>query len=157
MNVRSNEKVNIHLQYVRTVRLAHDQEYSADINRKQIEYYTSLKISPQHSKLNMLKRQWSKRTHAQTKGSPKQTATINKRNGVKRRTLYESSFDRKVSNFKLLIKNGPFFICVICNRCLYRTSVICFNIEKYSVDENIIFMVKLYDDNYYICTTCDKA
>ena len=91
------------------------------------------------------------------KGSLKYTATINKRKDVKRRRLYESSFDRKVSNFKLLMKNGPFFICVICNRCLYRTSVICFNIEKYSADENIIFMVKSYDDNYYICTTCDKV
>ena len=54
-------------------------------------------------------------------------------------------------------KNGSFFICVLRNRCLYRTSVICFNIEKYSVDENIIFMVKSYDDNYYIWTTCDKG
>ena len=68
-----------------------------------------------------------------------------------------SSFDRKVSNFKLLIKNGQFFVCVICNRCLYRISIICFNIEKYSVDENIIFMLTSYDDNYYISTTCDKA
>ena len=157
VNVGSNEKVDIYSQYVRTVRLAHDREYSADINRKQKEYYTSLKGSPQHSKMNMLKRQRSKRTYAQMKGSPKYTATINKRKDIKRRRLYESSFDRKVSNFKLLIKNGPFFICVTCNRCLYRTSVICFNIEKYSVDENIIFMVKSYDDNYYICTTCDKA
>ena len=107
--------------------------------------------------MNMLKGKRSKRTFVQMKGSPKYTATINKRKDVKRRRLYESSFDRKVSNFKLLIKNGPFFICVICNRCLYRTSVICFNIEKYSVDENIVFMVKPYDDKYYICTTCDKA
>ena len=43
------------------------------------------------------------------------------------------------------------------NCCLYRTSVICFNIEKYSFDEIIIFMIKSYDDNYYICTNCDKA
>ena len=157
MNVGSNKKADIYSQNIRTVRLAHDREYSADINRKQKEYYTSLKGSPQHSKMNMLKRQRSKRTYAQMKGSPKYTATINKRKDIKRRRLYESSFDRKVSNFKLLIKNGPFFICVTCNRCLYRTSVICFNIEKYSVDENIIFMVKSYDDNYYICTTCDKA
>ena len=107
--------------------------------------------------MNMLKRRRSKRTYAQMKGSPKYKAMINKRKDVKRRRLYESPFDRKVSNFKLLIKNGPFFICAICNRCLYRTSVICSNIEKYSVDENIIFMVKSYDDNYYICTTCDKA
>ena len=92
------------------------------------------------------------------KGSRKYTATINERKDVKRRRLYESSFDRKVSNFKLLIKNGPIFICVICNRFLYRTSVTCFNIEKHKLDdENIILMVKSYEDNYYICTTCDKA
>ena len=107
--------------------------------------------------MNMMKRQRSKRTYAQMKGSPKYAATINKRKEVKRRRLFESSFDRKVSNFKLLVKNGQFFICVICNSCLYRTSTICFNIEKNSVDRNIIFMVKEYDDNYCICTTCDKA
>ena len=90
-------------------------------------------------------------------GSSKYTATINKRKDIKIRGLYESSFDRKVSNFKLQVKNGPFLICVTCNRFLYKTSVICFNIEKYSVGQNIIFMVKPYDDNYYICTTCDEA
>ena len=105
----------------------------------------------------MLKRQRSKRTYAQMKGSSKYTVMINKREDVKRRRLNESSFHRKVSNFKLRIKNGPFFICVICNRCLHRTSVIFFNIEKYKVDENIIFIVKSYGDNYYICATCDKA
>ena len=71
VNVGSNEKVDIYSQYVRAVRLAHDREYSADINRKQKEYYTSLKGSPQHSKMNMLKRQRSKRTYTQMKGSPK--------------------------------------------------------------------------------------
>ena len=40
--------------------------------------------------------------------SPKYTATINKRKDVERRRLYELSFNRKVSNFKLLIKYGPF-------------------------------------------------
>ena len=102
--------------------------------------------------MNMLKRRRSKRTYAQMKGSPKYKVVINKRKDVKRRRLYESSFDRKVSNFKLLINfiYYHFTFCVICNRFLYRTSVICFSIEKYSVDENIIFMVKSYDDNYYI-------
>ena len=71
VNVGSNEKVDIYSQYVRTVRLALNREYSAGINRKQKEYYTSLKGSPQHSKMNMLKRQRSKRTYTQMKGSPK--------------------------------------------------------------------------------------
>ena len=39
---------------------------------------------------------------------PKYMATINKRKDVKRRRLYESSFDRKVSNFKLLIEMDHF-------------------------------------------------
>ena len=56
VNVGSNEKVDIYSQYVRTVRPAHDREYSADINRKQKEYYTSLKVSPHHRKMNMLRR-----------------------------------------------------------------------------------------------------
>ena len=41
VNLESNEKADIYSQYVRTVTLAHDQEYSAGINRKQKEYYTS--------------------------------------------------------------------------------------------------------------------
>ena len=85
VNVGSNEKVDIYSQYVRTVRLALNREYSAGINRKQKEYYTSLKGSPQHSKMNMLKRQRSKRTYAQMKGSPKYTATMNKRKDIKRK------------------------------------------------------------------------
>ena len=137
MNVGSNEKVDVYSQYVRTVRLAHDREYSADINRKQKEYYTSLKGSPQHSKMNMLKRQRSKRTFTQMKGSPKYTATFNNRKDVKRRSLYESSFDGKISNFKPLIITP----------CLYRTSIVCFSVEKCIVDEIIIFMLKSYDDN----------
>ena len=54
------------------------------------------------------------------------------------------------------MKNGAFFICVRCNRCLYKTSVICFNIGKCSVDVNIISMEKSYDDNNCACTTCNK-
>ena len=75
------------------------------------------------------------------KSSPKYRATINKRKDVKRKRLNKSSFDRTVSNFKLLIKMDH-----SCNRCLFRTSVICFNIEKYSVGENTVFMVKSNDD-----------
>ena len=31
------------------------------------------------------------------------------------------------------------------------------SILKNTVFKNIILIVRLYDDNYYICTTCDKA
>ena len=47
VSVRSNKKVGIYSQCIRTVSLVHDREYFADINRKQKEYYTSFKGSPQ--------------------------------------------------------------------------------------------------------------
>ena len=38
--------------------------------------------------------------------------------------LYVKKFDEKV-------KIGPFYVCVICNRCLYFSNVIKFDLEKY--------------------------
>ena len=35
-----------------------------------------------------------------------------------------TSFDESVSKFKTLIKNGPVFVSVVCNRCHYQKSVI---------------------------------
>ena len=155
VNVGNHEKADIYSQYTRTVRLSRDREHAEDINRKKKMYYTSLKGSPQHSKINMKKRERSKKAYAQTNDQSNSTTTVVE--GIKRRRLFVSIFEKKVSDFKQLIKNGPYFICVICNRCLYRTSVICFKNDRYKVDENIIFNVKSYDAKYYICNTCDKA
>ena len=58
--------------------------------------------------MNILKRQRTKGTYAQMKDSPNCTATINKRKDVKKKRLYESSFDKKVSNLKLLTKMDQF-------------------------------------------------
>ena len=38
--------------------------------------------------------------------------------------LYVKEFHKKV-------KMGSFYVCVICNRCLYFSSVIKFDLEKY--------------------------
>ena len=32
-----------------------------------------------------------------------------------------------------------------------------FEMQMYSSDEEVIFIMKSYDDNYYICNTRDKA
>ena len=58
---------------------------------------------------------------------------------------------------KARIKSGRFFICVVCNRCLYKKSVSSFKMQKYSVNEGIIFAVRSFDGNVYICETCDEA
>ena len=64
-----------------------------------------------------------------------------------------------VVDFKNQIKEGPFYICVICNRCLYKISVILFKKENYD-DVNAILtsLVKsYYDDFLYLYKTCNKA
>ena len=68
----------------------------------------------------------------------------------------KSSID-PVKPFKDQIKEGPFYICVVCNRSLYRRSVILFKESSYSIDiPNFFFEIKSYDGFCYICLTCSK-
>ena len=60
------------------------------------------------------------------------------------------------SQFCQKIKEGPYYVCTVCNRMLYRKSVLIFNKQKY-VNCNIqnIFTEKLsFDNKEYICKTC---
>lgn len=61
--------------------------------------------------------------------------------------------DYYISSFQNKIKNGPFFICSVCNRLLYRKTVIQLKQSQYSL-QNLFTDVKSYDDKQYICTTC---
>ena len=54
-----------------------------------------------------------------------------------------------VKTFKDQIKEGPFYICVVCNRSLYRRSVILFKENSFSIDiPNFFFEIKSYDAIY---------
>ena len=63
----------------------------------------------------------------------------------------------KVQHFKLAILQGPYFVCVSCNRSLYKRSVKIFIEEKYGIlyGKNLS-SVSSFDSCYYICNTCDK-
>ena len=41
------------------------------------------------------------------------------------------SVSSKITKFKKLITDGPFYICVVCNGCLYRRSVIQFHKDQF--------------------------
>ena len=76
------------------------------------------------------------------------------------RELYlETNTDSQiVSDFKTQIKEGPYYICVVCNRCLYKKSVISFKIGNYGDVNAVPFsLVMSYDGHSYICRTCDKT
>ena len=62
-----------------------------------------------------------------------------------------------VKKFHEKVKMGPFYVCVICNGCLYFSNVIKFDLEKY--DREFVNTLNInatsFDGNYYICQTCD--
>ena len=61
----------------------------------------------------------------------------------------------KLQSFKKAIQEGPFVVCVACNRCLYKQSVRYFNAERYNISELVFALVASFDGLFYICKTCD--
>ena len=62
---------------------------------------------------------------------------------------------KQVTLFKKLIREGPYFICVICNSCLYKRSIVRFDFNSYSsLLKELLHLVSSYDGRLYICRTC---
>ena len=51
------------------------------------------------------------------------------------------TFDDKISAFKTKIKEGPYYICVICNHCLYRKTVQHYKSSNYDTPQNVLSVV----------------
>ena len=65
---------------------------------------------------------------------------------------------KQVTLFKKLIREGPYFICVICNRCLYKRSIVRFDFNSYSsLVKELVHLVSSYDRHLYLCRTCHNT
>ena len=71
-----------------------------------------------------------------------------------RKNSVQHDLEHKISVFQSEIKEGPYYICSVCNRLLYRKTVIHLNKEIYSSQLNVFTDVKSFDDKQYICRTC---
>ena len=72
------------------------------------------------------------------------------------RKISKLHVDVCISQFCQKIKEGPYYVCTVCNRMFNRKSVLIFNKQKY-VNCNIqnVFTEKLsFDNKEYICKTC---
>ena len=60
-----------------------------------------------------------------------------------------------ISQFCQKIKEGPYYVCTVCNRMLYRKSVLIFNKQKYvnCNIQNIFTKTLSFDNKEYICKT----
>ena len=63
--------------------------------------------------------------------------------------------DHCISKFQSRIEEGPYYICSVCNRLLYRKSVKLLKKKKYSLVPKTLFTdIASFDNKEYICTTC---
>ena len=110
-------------------------------------FLSELPGTPEHKLRKENMRQYSSRIDQKDK------------NRVAKRVNNASKNLDKVALFKKEIQHGPYYICVVCNRCLYRRSVILFKEQKYpETDTEFFYYAKVnsFDSNHYICLTCDK-
>ena len=59
-----------------------------------------------------------------------------------------------ISNYQKKIREGPCYICTVCNRLLYKKTVITFKEHKYNMQNTLFTKTKSFDDKHYICKTC---
>ena len=61
----------------------------------------------------------------------------------KRKTLYDSA--TAIKRFKAAVREGTYYICVICNRCFFKRSVKCFHVGKYKSPDKPFFYIAHVD------------
>ena len=61
--------------------------------------------------------------------------------------------DHCITTFQSKIREGPYYICSVCNRLLYRKTVIILEKSKYSM-QHLFTEKKSFDEKQYICKTC---
>ena len=68
----------------------------------------------------------------------------------------KSTLSTNIISFQNQVYDGPYYVCVICNRTLYRRSVVLFVKKKYLIEHiDKMYLVSSFDNCMYICKTCD--
>ena len=143
INHRKREK---YAQIVGT--LEHDQ-----INHCKREKYAQIVGTLEHDQIKHCKRQ----KRAEILGTPEHEEIKSKMSTRYYNYITSKTSAQRISKFTELITEGPYYICVVCNRCHYHRSVLLFNHEKYVINiDNFYHEVTSFDCKIYICRTCHK-
>ena len=59
-----------------------------------------------------------------------------------------------IQQFNRAIREGPYYICVVCNRLLYRKTILEFKKDNYNSSSCLFTNVTSFNGNMYICNTC---
>ena len=121
--------------------------------QRRVTYMESIG-TPKHEKLRQAKRKKERTNYAKIIGSDKHNE-IKSYKRKKSKEAYTKSLNT-VYEFKKQVREGPFYICSICNRCLYRRSVLKLDETKYQHMRNIFTNTLSFDKVKYICQTCES-
>ena len=133
VNLSSAEISNTYSQYRFSIRRSNYQKNASVVNRKRRERYTTHTIGTEkHEKVKKKKRFDSCRNCQNSKYSSNQDLKKDK----------SCLWKNQVLTLKHQITEGSYFVCVVCNRCLYRRLVIIFENKKYEVDSCVYFYVE---------------
>ena len=80
---------------------------------------------------------------------------LRQKNAEKYSNSFIHDIDYYISRFHNKIHEGPYYVCSVCNRLLYRKSVVLLQKNKYTnVDETLFTDVNSFDDKECTCKTC---
>ena len=75
------------------------------------------------------------------------------RNTEERKAISDNDLDFCIASFQKAVREGPYYICSVCNRTLYRKTVI--ELKKIKYVKQHLFTGKMsFDKKEYICKTC---
>jgi hypothetical protein len=123
-----------------------DTTSKQDLLNKQAEKYKTMDTA---KKQNLLNKQAEK---YKTMDTAKRQALLERRK-QKYCNNKNKNVDSCIEQFKKKIKEGPYYICCVCNRTLYKKSVNKYISGKYPCQE-CFSIQKSFDGKEYICKTC---
>ena len=125
-----------------------DAAKKQDLLNNKAEQYRTMDTAKKQDLLNNKAEQY--RTMDTTK---KQKLVEKSKEEYTSRSSSKKTVDSCVQQFRKKIMEGPYYICCVCNRTLYKKSVLKLNTSSYP-SQDIFKIQSSYDGKEYICKTC---
>ena len=121
------------------------------IKKQKRDMYSAITGTPKHDAIKEQKRDLSHDLYSAIIGTTQHIARKQQMQSYHRNvTSITSNSKQRILKFTKQIQEGPYYICVVCNRCHYFRSVILFKQEKYDIDIDQ-FYYEVIDGLLYIC------
>ena len=124
-----------------------DTAIKQDLLSKKAEEYKRMDTATKQDLLN------KKTEHYRTMDATKKQKLLEKSKQEYTSRTSKKTVDSCVEQFKKKIMEGPYYICRVCNRTLYKKSVLKLKTSSYP-SQDILKIQSSYDGKEYICKTC---